>query len=99
MSTGTSIKEKNKLKIQKPKKYQVVMHNDDFTAMEFVVFILINIFKKTNADAHEIMMTVHKGGRAIVGIYPLDIAKTKVDETTKLAREEGFPFRLTIEEV
>ncbi|MEG0295139.1 MAG: ATP-dependent Clp protease adaptor ClpS [Clostridium sp.] len=98
MATGSNIKEKNNIKIKEPKKYKVVMYNDDFTSMEFVVFVLMNIFRKSNEEAVNIMMMVHKGGKAIVGTYSYDIARTKVDQTTQLAREEGFPFRLKIEE-
>lgn len=98
MSTNTSIKEKTKIKIKQPKKYKVVMYNDDFTSMEFVVHVLVNIFNKSNQESIKIMLDVHKGGKAIVGTYSYDIAKTKVEATITLAREEGFPFRLKIEE-
>ena len=98
MATGTVIKESSKIKIKEPKKYKVVMHNDDFTSMEFVVFVLKDIFKKSHEDAMTIMMTVHKGGKAVVGTYSYDVAKSKVEITTKLARDEGFPFKLTVEE-
>ena len=98
MSIKTSVIEKSKIKIKEPKKYKVIMHNDDFTSMEFVVFVLMNIFNKNNNDAVNIMMTVHKGGKAVVGVYSYDIAKSKVEKTTVLAKEEGFPFKLSIEE-
>lgn len=99
MSTNTSIQEKTKVKIKEPKKYKVVMYNDDFTPMEFVVYILINIFKKSEEEAVQIMMSVHKGGKAVVGIYSYDIAKTKADTAVGLSREEGYPFRIKVEEV
>ncbi|MBD7912749.1 MULTISPECIES: ATP-dependent Clp protease adaptor ClpS [Clostridium] len=99
MATGTSIKEKNKVKVREPKKYKVVMYNDDFTPMEFVVYILINIFKKSEEEAVQIMMSVHKGGKAVVGIYSYDIAKTKADIAISLSRQEGYPFRIKVEEV
>ena len=98
MSTNTSINEKIKVKIKEPKRYKVVMYNDDFTSMEFVVFVLVNIFKKPNEEAINIMMTVHKSGKAIVGIYSYDIAMSRVEKTTALARQEGYPFKLKIEE-
>lgn len=98
MSTKSIYKESTKIKVKEPKRYKVVMLNDDFTSMEFVVFILTNIFKKPHTEAINIMMTVHKVGSAIVGVYSYDIAMTKVDETIALARTEGFPFRLNIEE-
>lgn len=98
MATSTHIREKNDIKIKEPKRYKVIMHNDDFTSMEFVVFVLMNIFRKNNGEAVSIMMVVHKGGKAVVGYYSYDIAKTRVEKTLELAREEGFPFKLTIEE-
>lgn len=98
MANETSIKEKSKIKIKEPKKYKVVMYNDDFTSMEFVVFVLVNIFHKENNEAVNIMMTVHKSGKAVVGIYSYDIAKSKVQKTIALARKEGFPFKLEVEQ-
>lgn len=98
MGTNTSIKEKTKIKIKEPKRYKVVMYNDDFTSMEFVVFILVNIFNKSDEEATEIMLAVHKGGKAVVGTYSYDIAKTKVETALALAKDEGYPFRIKIEE-
>ena len=98
MSTKVSIIEKTKIKIKEPKKYKVIMYNDDFTSMEFVVFVLMNIFNKNNDEAVNIMMKVHKGGEAVVGVYSYDIAKSKVDKTMTLAREEGFPFKVVLDE-
>lgn len=98
MAISTSIKEKSKVKIKEPKRYKVVMYNDDFTPMEFVVFILMNIFKKSESEAVKIMMAVHKGGSAIVGVYSYDIAKTKAETAVRTAREEGYPFRVKVEE-
>lgn len=98
MATSTSIKEKDKIKIKEPKKYKVVMYNDDFTPMEFVVYILVNIFKKSESDAVQIMMNVHTSGKAVVGTYSYDIAMTKADKATSLAREDGYPFRVKVEE-
>jgi ATP-dependent Clp protease adaptor protein ClpS len=99
MATNTSIKEKTKVKLKEPKRYKVVMYNDDFTPMEFVVYILINIFKKSEEEAVQIMMSVHKGGKAVVGIYSYDIAKTKTDTAISISRQEGYPFRIKVEEV
>ena len=98
MATNTSLKEKNKVKLKEPKRYKVVMYNDDFTSMEFVVYILVNIFNKNNEEAVDIMMRVHKGGKAIVGTYAYDIAKSKVEKSIALAREEGYPFIIKVEE-
>jgi len=91
-------KEKTRIKIQEPKHYTVIMHNDDFTSMEFVVEILMDIFRKDQIEAERLMLTVHRGGKVAVGSYPYDIALTKVQEATARARAEGFPFRMTVEE-
>ncbi|MBR4514254.1 MAG: ATP-dependent Clp protease adaptor ClpS [Lachnospiraceae bacterium] len=98
MPTQSSVKEKSGIKIKEPKKYQVIMLNDDFTTMEFVVDVLVDIFKKDRASAEQIMMFVHKNGRAVVGEYPYDIALTKTTEALDRAKAEGFPFRMTIQE-
>lgn len=98
MENGISIISKEKIKVKKPKDYKVVMHNDDFTTMEFVVNILMTVFKKDINTSNKIMMDVHKMGRGIVGVYPYDIAATKVAIALGMAKEEGFPFNITIEE-
>lgn len=98
MSTKTILKENNKVKIREPKDYKVVMYNDDFTTMEFVVYVLVNIFSKSEEDAEIIMMKVHESGKAVVGTYSYDIAMTKADLATRLARKEGFPFKIKVEE-
>ena len=74
------------------------MFNDDFTTMEFVVEVLVDIFHKDEVTAQSIMMNVHKNGQAVVGKYPYDIARTKVDTALARARNEGFPFRMSVEE-
>ena len=98
MENGISTISKEKIKVKKPKDYKVVMHNDDFTTMEFVVNILMTVFKKDINTSNKIMMDVHKIGRGIVGVYPYDIATTKVAIALGMAKEEGFPFNITIEE-
>ncbi|MBQ9007964.1 MAG: ATP-dependent Clp protease adaptor ClpS [Clostridia bacterium] len=98
MSTQSATRTRENVRIREPKKYRVIMHNDDFTTMEFVVSILIDIFKKSPADAEALMLQVHHNGRAAVGIYPYDIACTKVSLALTRAKEENFPFRMTIEE-
>ncbi len=98
MGTSGEAKEKTKVKVREPKKYNVVMHNDDFTTMEFVVSVLMDIFHMDGVTANRIMMTVHKSGRAVIGSYPYDIAITRVNAATARARSQGFPFRMTIEE-
>ena len=98
METSIVIEEKNKIKIKKPKNYKVIMHNDDYTTMEFVIYVLMNVFNKKVEEANKIMLDVHKKGNGIAGIYPFDIAESKVAIAMGLAEEENFPFKLTIEE-
>ncbi len=99
MATKNFVRERTVSKIKEPKKYNVIMLNDDFTSMEFVVGVLVDIFHKDPVTAQTIMLNVHKNGKAVVGVYPYDIAVTKVDKSLSRAKSEGFPFRMTIEEV
>lgn len=85
-------------RIREPKKYKVIMYNDNFTTMEFVVDILVQIFHKSEPEAEQLMMTVHRKGQAVVGVYPMDIAKTRVNKALQQARKQGYPFRMSIEE-
>ena len=98
MSVQGETREKTRINIREPKHYRVVMHNDDFTPMDFVVEILIDIFHKGALEAESLMLMVHESGRAVVGAYPYDIAATKVRVAQSRAREQGYPFRLTVEE-
>ena len=83
--------------MREPRRYKVTIYNDDFTTMEFVVLILTTVFRKTEAEAEALMLQVHHSDKAIVGIYSYDIAMSKVNKATRMAREEGFPLRLTCE--
>ena len=98
MAIQGEARERTRINLREPKHYRVIMHNDDFTSMEFVVEILIDIFHKDEAEAERLMLMVHEGGRAAVGSYPYDIAVTKVQAATARAKEEGYPFRMTVEE-
>lgn len=98
MPTKGSVQEKTFTKIKEPGKYNVVMHNDDFTTMEFVVEILEDIFHKNSMEAEILMLTVHKNGMAVIGSYPYDIAVSKVNSALSRAKSAGFPFRMTVEE-
>lgn len=93
-----SVKERTRSSVREPKMYNVVMLNDDFTTMDFVVEILIDIFHKDEVTAETLMMKVHREGSAIVGRYTYDIAVTKVNEALSRARTKGFPFQMRIEE-
>ena len=85
-----------KTRLNYPKKYHVIMHNDDVTTMDFVVHVLRVVFFKSPEDATQIMLDVHQNGSANVGIYTYDIAVSKVTKAMQLAKDEGFPLRLTI---
>ena len=98
MSVQGETREKIRIDIREPRHYKVIMHNDDFTSMDFVVEILMDIFHKNETEAERLMLTVHESGSAAVGVYPYDIALTKVQAASRWAKEEGFPFRMTVEE-
>lgn len=98
MSVKSDTKERSRTDLKEPQQYNVVMLNDDFTTMEFVVEILVDIFHKNPLEAERLMMTVHKGGSAVVGAYPYDIAVTKVNAAMSRAKKSGYPFRMRIEE-
>jgi ATP-dependent Clp protease adaptor protein ClpS len=83
--------------IDEPSMYKVVFYNDDFTPKAFVVEILVRLFHKGLAEATELMWRVHKGRRGVAGIYPREIAETKVATVTALARENGYPLMMTLE--
>lgn len=86
-----------KRRVEKVRRYKVVLHNDNYTTQEFVVFVLKKFFHKNDAEATHIMLCVHHKGSGVAGVYPKDIAVTKVDAVQKLAREHGMPLRLTAE--
>jgi len=84
---------------KEPEEYRVLLLNDDFTTMEFVVSVLMTIFHKSLQEANKIMIDVHRKGRGIVGDYCYDIAATKINQVHLLARQMGFPLRCTMEKV
>ena len=83
--------------VTEPPLYRVLLLNDDYTTMEFVVEILRTVFQKSIEDATRIMLSVHHSGAGVCGIYPFEIAETKVDTVHSLAREYGFPLKCTME--
>jgi ATP-dependent Clp protease adaptor protein ClpS len=92
------LRENTKERIKEPKRFKVIMHNDDFTPMDFVVKVLKETFHKEEQEAVRLMYAVHQKGMAVVGVYSYDIASTKVKKVTAKARSLGYPFRLEIQE-
>ena len=93
----SATKERQRTDLREPKRYKVTIYNDDFTTMEFVVMILKVVFFKSEGDAQTLMLQVHHSDKAVVGIYSYDIAVSKVNKATKMARDAGYPLRLTYE--
>ncbi|WP_456392651.1 ATP-dependent Clp protease adapter ClpS [Nitratifractor sp.] len=87
----------NDVELKEPELYRVILHNDDYTTMEFVVEVLKSIFKKNAEEAERIMWTVHEKGQAVCGVYTYEIAETKVEQVKVLARQNGFPLLATFE--
>jgi len=96
--SGIETVSQEKTRVQKPKLYRVILLNDDYTSMDFVVSVLETIFKKTPAEAVRIMLAVHNKGEGVCGIYPRQIAEAKVDLVHARAKEDGYPLRCRIEE-
>ena len=93
--TGLELDERTRTK--KPPMYKVLLHNDDYTPMEFVVLVLVQVFHKSESDAASIMLHAHTHGYAVAGVYTFEIAETKVNETTALASKAQFPLLCTLE--
>ncbi|HOX32599.1 MAG TPA: ATP-dependent Clp protease adapter ClpS [Spirochaetales bacterium] len=83
--------------VKEPEEYRVLLLNDDYTTMEFVVSVLMTVFHKSLPDATKIMLDVHKKGKGMVGVFSYDIAATKVSQVHQLARQNGFPLKCTME--
>lgn len=92
---GVSIKSRDELK--EPPMFRVLLHNDDYTTMEFVVQILMAVFKKPLEEANRIMLNVHQQGVGLCGVYTYEVAETKVDTVHSLARENGYPLKCSME--
>ena len=96
--TDSAVKERVDVKKQDPTLFKVVLLNDNYTSMEFVVHVLETVFLKSPAGAHRIMMQVHQNGQGVAGIYPWEVAETKAEKVSALASEAGYPLRATVEE-
>ena len=93
----SQIKERQRTNIKEPRRYKVIFHNDDFTTMDFVVKVLKEVFFLSEENAQAIMLQVHHSNKAVVGIYTYDIAVSKAQKATNMARENGFPLRISVE--
>lgn len=92
---GAAVRDRQK--DETPRRYKVLLHNDDFTSMDFVVLILRDVFRKRTAEAHQIMLHVHERGKGLAGVYVKSVAETKVATVHRLAREHKFPLRCSME--
>ena len=97
LGTGTGASTREKIRIDEPRQYKVVLHNDDVTTMEFVTHVLQVVFGKHADEAVTLMMRVHREGQAVVGVFSYDVAMTKAGQTMAMARQKGFPLRVTCE--
>ena len=86
-----------KKKLKRPRKYKVILLNDDYTSMEFVVWILQSVFKHSPASATRVMLHIHRSGIGVAGVYTREIAETRLDQTMTAAREGGYPLQATME--
>ena len=84
-------------KLERPRMWRVLLHNDDYTTQEFVVWVLETVFHKPTAEAFEIMLSVHRSGMGLAGVYTRDVAETKLKTTRQLAEEHEFPLLVTME--
>ena len=96
--TGTVTKTKPVEKLKRPRTYKVLFHNDDYTTMEFVIWVLQTVFHHDEPSATEIMLHVHRHGYGVAGVYSREIAETRVAQVEALAREHEYPLMVTIEE-
>lgn len=93
---GAALKDKQKL--SRPRRYKVLLLNDDYTTMEFVVDILTHVFRRSHSEAVKIMMSVHENGSGVAGVYVKSVAETKIQTVHELAQDNEFPLRCTMEQ-
>ncbi len=96
--TGGAVKERTRAETKEPALFNVVLLNDDYTPMQFVTDVLETLFQKSPAEAYRIMMQVHLNGRGIAGIYPWEVAETKVDALVSRARDAGPPLQAPLDD-
>jgi len=95
--SDTDVAVEQEHKLAQPRMFRVLLHNDDYTTMEFVVAVLIQVFQMDQEKAVQVMLHVHERGVGIAGVYSFEIAETKVEQVTRLAREQEFPLLCTLE--
>ena len=95
---GVVTERRTKRKLDKPKMYKVLLHNDDYTTMEFVVYILQSVFHRSEADAVQIMLHVHRTGIGVAGVYTHEVAETRVQQVETIAKQNEYPLRCSVEE-
>ena len=93
-----SVAELEETSLEEPPLYRVLLHNDDFTTMDFVVYVLVQIFNRSEEDAIRLMLQVHTQGVGLAGVFTYEVAETKVAQTINLARSYEFPLLCTMEE-
>jgi len=96
--TGDATKERIRTEKREPTLYKVVLLNDDYTTMDFVIHVLETVFSRSPAEAYQIMMHVHVNGRGIAGTFPWEVAETKAEAVITMARDAGFPLKAVTEE-
>jgi ATP-dependent Clp protease adaptor protein ClpS len=95
--TGAVVATKIRPRIRRPRRYQVLLHNDDYTTMDFVVMVLVTVFHRSESEAVRTMMQVHQQGAGVAGVYAYEVAEAKVAKVSRLARQSQFPLRCTME--
>ena len=98
LESGDIAVEEGRPRPKEPRRYAVLLHNDDYTTMDFVIEVLQKFFKKTSDEAFQITMKVHHEGRGLAGIFTHEIAETKVAQVEEYARSHGYPLRASLEE-
>jgi ATP-dependent Clp protease adaptor protein ClpS len=96
-SESTLTQTRTEQELERPRMWRVLLHNDDYTTQDFVVFVLESVFHKPRGEAFSIMMSVHRSGMGIAGVYTRDVAETKMKTTKQLAEEHEFPLLVTME--
>ena len=94
---GGQVLTRKRAKVREPDMWKVLLHNDDYTTQEFVVFLLKTVFRKAEPEATAIMLAVHKAGVGVAGTYTRDVAETRAERGRQLAERDGFPLLLTVE--